>query len=423
MTVLPGAVSQIEWNAVSPGTTVTAGSTLTVSGFALNSLGKPVPNGTEVVVQMPGTSTQPRTVYTSNGTGYFTAQLTVTNLGSWNLQAVASGQTFTYGSPTPILVNAGAPASIVIWGETVGQTIPLGMASAGFGMSVLDEYGNPCPNIAPVLSMTASNGGRVPLPLSQPGPTGGFGQTGADEGPFDYAGNYTITATYGSVSTTDGFAVAANAPEVYSITDLQYHIGGNTYNFSGSTVNIPAGTTVTVTGTILNQFGGTIQGVINVSFSAGSSGLSQYVSNTSGYFSGTVTPYTTGSQSMGVCLNTNSGFPAEFQSFNVTPGPVSNVQVILNPPSTGQNNCPQAWIGYFNVVVLATDAYNNLIPSATATISTTTTNSTIEIGMPDNITITNGIGEASGLNIMQSGIWPITVTVGGVNETSYLNVY
>ena len=243
MTVLPGAVSQIEWNAVSPGTTVTAGSTLTVSGFALNSLGKPVPNGTEVVVQMPGTSTQPRTVYTSNGTGYFTAQLTVTNLGSWNLQAVASGQTFTYGSPTPILVNAGAPASIVIWGETVGQTIPLGMASAGFGMSVLDEYGNPCPNIAPVLSMTASNGGRVPLPLSQPGPTGGFGQTGADEGPFDYAGNYTITATYGSVSTTDGFAVAANAPEVYSITGLQYHFGGNTYNFNSNTVNIPAGTT------------------------------------------------------------------------------------------------------------------------------------------------------------------------------------
>ncbi|MFZ5590598.1 MAG: beta strand repeat-containing protein, partial [Bacillota bacterium] len=204
ITVYPGNVSQIAWNPVQPGTTVTAGTKLTVSGLALNSMGQGVPDGTQIVLSMPGTSVTPVTTYTTTNNGqkgYFTAQLTVTNAGSWFIQAKASGQTFQYGMP--ITVTAGEPAisNTIIMGAGTYQKVPIG-TTVGFLSNVLDAYWNPVPNATVNYSITASNGGVVPSPINQPAPTNGYGQTGVYQGPFNIAGTYTVTATCGSLSSS-----------------------------------------------------------------------------------------------------------------------------------------------------------------------------------------------------------------------------
>jgi hypothetical protein len=375
---------------------------------------------------MPGTSATPVTTYTTTNAGqkgYFTAQLTVTNAGSWFVQAQASGQIFQYG--TPIQVTAGTPGnlSITVGGGTT--KLPLS-SSVLFGSSVFDSYGNTIPNANVSCSITASNGGVVPTPITQPSPTNGFGQTWWYEGPFNVSGTYTVTATCGSLNASITIIITSTAPVPASLTNVAFTVGSNQYSSGSPTITIKSGTAVTCTGKVLDQYGNPYQnGAVNVSFDGGSSGFTQVVSNSSGIFTSTVTPYTVGTQNLGLWLNVPGGSlpPLITQAFNVIPGDVSNVYVYLNPSSIGVDNSPAPWQGIYNVIVYASDVYNNPITSATATISTTTTDSNTQVGLPTTININNGIGQASNLNFRKSGSWPINVTVGTITQTAYLNVH
>lgn len=426
--VYPSNVAQIAWNPIQPGTTVSAGTTLTASGVALNSLGQGVPDGTKIIISMPGTSTASVTAYTttkSGQTGYFTAQLKPTTIGSFYIQANANNQTFQYGAP--IVISPGTVTSIGIWGGPwypgANGQIATGTGTV-FGISVLDQYGNVVPGVQVNVTMTASNGGVLPSPIYQPGPTNPNGQTGAYEGPFYYQGTYTATVSYGSISASGTFKVVNNAPGPYSITNITYTVNGTKYSPSSNPINVTAGTPITVSGKIVDQFNNPNQAVVNLSFDSSSNGLVQVESDSSGYFTGTVTPYTTGSEVLGALLNTtlSGGTSSVYQNVNVTLNSPANVSVFLNPSTIGINNAPEPMAGVFNVIVFVTDAYNNPVSSATASISTSTTDPNVETGLPTTINITNGIGEAKNLSIIRPGSWPINVTVGNLTKTIYLAV-
>jgi hypothetical protein len=440
VTVLPGAVAQIVWNPVQPGTTVTAGTTLTVSGVALNSLGNPVPAGTEVTVQMPGTSVQPQTVYTSDGTGYFATRLTVTSAGSWPVQAVASGQAFQYG--TLIVINPGPVARGDLWfggGYSSTQTIAVG-GSIGVCYTLTDQYYNVIPNVTP--TYTVSDTGAPPV--NQPAPSDKFGNGGTNEGPFYTAGTFTFYLWYDGrpVPLVPGGSQQASIQLIVSPSAQQYGgLSGTTGSFTpttitangqhyqwGNSVTVTAGSVVTISGYALDTNRNPMANVLVWNGSGGSSpeGESAYTTGSNGYFSFSYHLDSAGngvSQQIWVVAGPN-GVTSTEQQFNVIPGPTQNLQVTIDPPVSGDQDSPIGQGGVLqSVLIAATDGYGNPV-NVSAQITTSTQDPSVVTGLPFSTQIQNGAALAVvNARFYKAGTWPITVTTAdGAAKTANFTV-
>lgn len=205
--VAPSVVTNIFWTSVTP-TTISAGSTVSISGQALNSIGNGVMPGTAIQLFI---GTQNVTAYTTTN-GMYSATLTPTIVGTYTLQAKATGNTFNYG--TVITVNHGSFASGTVNLATApfmtGDTV-----TASIHMQ--DACGNPISGVKPTISITGSGAPGA----TQPGTnTDNSGNLIVNEGPFANAGTYTIWVSYGGVSISSGsFAVTAPVPANIVITD------------------------------------------------------------------------------------------------------------------------------------------------------------------------------------------------------------
>ena len=444
MTVLPGAVSQIAWNPVQPGTTVTAGSTMTVSGVALNSLGQPVPNGTQVIVEMPGSNAQNQTVYTSTHSGqqgWFTAALVPITYGSYEVEAFANNQTFIYGNPTPVIVKAGAPS----YGDMTDWA-PVDTLPPGFGLSIAtlfcDSYGNAIYNQEETIKLLSQPAGAG-LPTSYSGtsdPSDGWMNWGV--GALNVQGTYVFQGVLdGITSSTITITISSSASQVYyisgstgSVTPLHISVnGGANQNASSSPITVTAGNTITVSGYLLNQ---SYQGV-SYSLCYGLRGFGQYGtgSNSSGYFSFSVTAMLAGNNTSVAASNQMiaiwNTWEASWwnQLLTVKPGPTTNLQVILNPSVSNFSCMPgdaAAAAPIQNITILATDQYGNPENGITVTVSTPVSN----VGLPETVSITNGVayvynfnppgGATNAIEIETPGTIPITVaTSDGKSTTVY----
>jgi protocatechuate 3,4-dioxygenase beta subunit len=454
VTVLPGAVAQIVWSPVQPGTTVTAGTTLTLSGVALNSLGNPVPGGTEILVQLAGTNSQ--TTYTTTG-GRFQVNLSPTSKGSFWLQAVASGQTFngalvtiepgpiTYASPWGLNGSSNVSGTTIngIQHYTLDTPIPPG--DNGITWSVVDQYWN-TENDVPdniTISCTALSGGPAPFSSVQaPNPTG---QQATINTPGYYfpAGQYQFTVTNnttGKILSYYTITVANNALQPYEITDVTLTFGGNTYGpyypntpqYTNGTLSIPAGTTVTMSGELVTQSGQPVPNWqwIFYAWEGTGSGESAVATDQNGRFTVSSTPFEAGSGSYWFNMWASTGSQSFNQPFNVTPAPVNQrgqITVTVNPPVIGEQSWYTEGIS-FNVHVAAFDQYGNPV-SGTATLSTPVPAPNGSSPQVFSAGLSNGQATFSGIqnNVDANGNYPITVTVTDqygdtLSKTAYITI-
>lgn len=448
VTVLPGAVAQIAWNPAQPGTTVTAGTTLTVSGVALNSLGNPVPNGTQLVVQMPGANAQ--TVYTStNGgqMGCFSASLTPVSSGSWFLQAAANGQTFTYGSPTPIIVTSGTIAIASPWGQdgfsNYSEAVIGGINtytaqndySPGYQewtWGVVDQYYNSIynANVNISISCTVLSGGPAPFSTISASPNTGSQSIIQTQASYYFpAGQYMLQVknnTTGKIASDTYFTVSGSAAIPYAFTDLVFSFGGQQYGpYTGdypsytnpTTWVVQAGTPITIIGKLVSSSGVPVPNAL-IFYGFGGTGTGEGGVNTdsSGNFTVTVIPYESGigSVSGGYFAWIATGPQSWNQPFTVTPSPVNQngvINVDLNPPTIGD----QDWAvqgARFNVLASAFDQYGNPV-NGNITLTTaipSVSNSTPQVFSG---TLINGSYEFSGITVGLgvNGNYQLTLTV------------
>ncbi|MDA8334384.1 MAG: hypothetical protein M0Z41_05200 [Peptococcaceae bacterium] len=455
VTVLPGAVSQIAWNPVQPGTTVTAGTTLTVSGVALNSLGDPVPNGTQILVQLAWANSQ--TTYTTTG-GRFQVSLSPTGKGSYWLQAVASGQTFngvlmtiqpgpiTYASPWGVNGSSNISETTINGIQYYTLNTPIPPGDNGITWTVHDQYWN-AENDVPdniTITCTALSGGPAPFSSVQaPNPTG---QQATINTPGYYfpVGQYQFTVANnatGKILSYYTITVANNALQPYEITDVTLTYGGNTYGpyypntpqyTNGTTLNVPAGTNVTMSGELVTQSGQPVPDWYQIYYAWGGTGtLEQTVStDQNGRFSVSSIPYEAGSGSNWFNMWASTGSQSFNQPFNVTPAPVNQsgqITVTVNPPVIGEQSWWTQGIS-FNVRVAAFDQYGNPV-TGSATLNTPVPAPNGSSPQVFSAVLSNGQATFSGIqnNVDANGTYPITVTVTDqygdkLSKTAYITV-
>jgi hypothetical protein len=455
VTVLPGAVAQIAWNPVQPGTTVTAGTTITASGTALNSLGNPVPGGTQITVQLAGAGSQ--TTYTATG-GRFQANLCPTGKGSYWLQAVAGGQTFngalvtvqpgpiTYASPWGLNGSSNTSETTVngIQHYTLNTPIPPG--DNGITWTVLDQYWNDENDVPNNITITcaALSGGPAPFTSVQaPSPTG---QQATINTPAYYfpPGRYqfeVVNNATGKVLSYYTIDVTNGALQPYEITDVTLSYDGNTYGpyysntfqFTNNVVlNVPAGTPVTMSGELVTESGQPVPDWqwIYYAWEGTGSGESVVETDQNGRFTVSATPYEAGGGSNWYYMWASTGSQSFNQPFDVTPASVNQngqVTVTVNPAVIGEQSWWTEGIS-FNVRVSAFDQFGNPV-NGTATLST-------PVPAPDgsspqvfSAALSNGQVTFSGIqnNVDANGNYPITVTVTDqygdkLSQTAYITI-
>lgn len=232
--VTPSIVSNIAWTSISP-TTLTAGNSVTVSGQALNSMGSGVMDGTTIQLSVGSVITFVQTTHSGSQYGLFTANLTLTHSGTYNLQAMATGNTFVYSNQ--ISVKAGSPTSGSIAYAT--NSITNGSSNKVF-IHVQDQWGNGVPNITVTLNCTATNGGVAPT-ITQPSATDNGGNVSISEGPFNTSGVYTINGSSPGITfQTSYFTVVEPTGTLVGQIGLFYQYAG-IYGGSGDGFYVSSG--------------------------------------------------------------------------------------------------------------------------------------------------------------------------------------
>lgn len=272
-------------------TTVTVGGQVTISGLVTDSYGVGVSTAT-VAASAPGATVSAATVAAGSDGSY---QFTVTApTAPASVIVTAAVQGTALQKTATLTVNAGPPALLTLPPRTVaaGGTVPVTGA-------VTDQYNNPLGSVT--VDLSASAGSVSPASVTT-APDGSFSATLTAP---TVPANVTVTATVHGTAVTAQRIIPVTGPP-------------QTIAFSQSTGTVQVGQTLALAGTVTDQIGHPLSGVVvDLSATGGSVSPAAVTTAPDGSFSATFTA-TAGAGPATVTASVHGATPALTGTMNIS---------------------------------------------------------------------------------------------------------
>jgi adhesin/invasin len=290
----------------------------------------PAPAGTQVSIKGGGVV---QTVSTDS-TGAFTANVSFSKTGTVQIQSTSGVAT----ANVSVSVQASVPGNISL--QTANTTV-IGQQFTIAG-TLVDNVGNPVID-GTVVTISSSDTADIPT-TTVTTQAGNFTYTVTNG--ITSLNPISITASAGSISTTQNVTILPGAPKSISL--------------NLSSASLVAGTTITFSGQVLGPYGSTTTQGIPVTIDSGTDiidTLPALTTDANGNFSGTATLTKAGSQVF--YAQTTGPIQSPTKTVTVTAGPPYKIQGITCTPNPVNMGANLAISGYVN------DEYNNPIASGT----------------------------------------------------------
>jgi dienelactone hydrolase len=336
---------------------------------------------TDAAATLPADST-----FTAADHGSHTISVTLRTAGSRTVTATAGGRPPIVGSVT-LLVH---PAVASHFEVRVPATTTAG---APFSMTITarDPFNNVATGYRGIVAFSSSDG-QATLPSN-------YGFTAADSGMHTFsatlrtAGTQSLTATdtvTASITGTQaGILVTAAAADHFDIAAPDSSVAGQSFDVTVTARDPYGNVDVHYLGTVTFTSADAAASLpADYAFTAGDSGVHT--------FSGGATLVTAGDQDV-TATGTTSGITGA-AIVTVTPAAVDHFQVSA-PPDAPSGTA-------FDVTVMAVDAYGNLVPDYTGTVTFTCTDQDPNVLLPSDYTFTPADG---GMQTFSGGVTLITV--------------
>ena len=396
-----GPVSAAQSTVVAAPTSITAGTTSTITVTARDANGNPVAGATVVLAATGTGNTLTQPAGTTNASGVATGTLSSTVTGSKTVSATINTVAITQTAALTVIAGAASAAQSSL--VAAPTSITAGTGTSTITVTARDQFGNPIPGATVVLAATGSGNTATQPELTDASgiATGTLSSTVAEA--------KTVSATISSVAITQTATVTVTAAAV---------------NAAQSTVaaapsSITAGTgTSTITVTARDANGNPVAGATVVLAATGTGNtLTQPTgtTNASGVATGSLSSTGAGSQTVSATINSIA--ITQTATVTVIAAAVNAAQSTVTAAPTSIT----AVTGSSTITVTAKDQFGNPIAGATVVLAATGTGNTLT--QPAGPTNASGVATGSLSSIVaESKTVSATINTVAITQTAAVAV-